>query len=480
MSLGRAERMARQARAGVGRERFPADAAGSWRILVSGSSGNGRRSRGGQQRLDRRRRNHQEAAAEPVEAGPILQHDLVPQGKPELIETQAALNELLDALRAAGTFAYDTEFIGERSYFPQLCLIQVATAQRVAVIDAMAGLDLAPLWELLADESVRKLVHSGMQDLEPVARWTGRPAANVLDTQVAAAFVALPYPLSLRRMAEELLGVKLGKSLTFTSWDERPVSDAHLRYAADDVRYLPAIERALAEELERWGHARWAHEECADRCAEAAKGFDPDQAVGRMRGVGGLSGPKRAVLRELLTLRDEVARREDRPTRSVMKDGVLMELARRPIREAGALRKVRDLPRPVIESHGDALVGAIERGLATPADGQPPPVGAEETPRQQQAMDGLWSLGRAWCYARGVDPTIVISRQHFASWWHRRAAGEDVSDHPLSSGWRWELIGRWMDGLRRERAAVRFEWSSDALNAEELAAAAVGEDVAGE
>src|SRR6476620_7279391 len=142
-----------------------------------------------------------------------LTNPLIPRGDPELIDAQKGLEALVDELRRAGSFAYDTEFIGELTYHPQLCLIQVATTQRVTLLDPMVpGLQLGPLWDLLADESVQKIVHAGAQDVEPVARHFGgkRGVLGMIDTQIAAGFAGMAYPVALSKLVSELIGVRLG------------------------------------------------------------------------------------------------------------------------------------------------------------------------------------------------------------------------------------------------------------------------------
>src|SRR5579871_2662562 len=184
-----------------------------------------------------RARSHANAHADEDSAPSAghIEHALVPKGPATLIKQPAPLAELIDQLRTLGQFGYDSEFIGELTYVPKLCLIQVSTPQNIWLIDPLAGLDLKPFWELIADPAVEKIVHAGQQDLEPVVRELGRAPANVFDTQIAAGFIGLPYPLSLSKLTFEMTGAKLPKGLTFTRWDQRPLSPSQLRYAADDV-----------------------------------------------------------------------------------------------------------------------------------------------------------------------------------------------------------------------------------------------------
>ena len=140
------------------------------------------------------------------------------------ITTQEEFEALIGRLRAAGSFAYDSEFIGELTYLPKLCLIQVATTQEISLIDPIAKIDLLEFWELVADPAVEKITHAGQQDLEPVIRHLNRPGQNVFDTQISAGFVGMAYPVSLSKLVREVIGARLEKGLTFSHWDQRPLS----------------------------------------------------------------------------------------------------------------------------------------------------------------------------------------------------------------------------------------------------------------
>ena len=188
--------------------------------------------------------------------------------------------------------------------------------------------------------------------MEPVARHIGRGAANVFDTQVAAGFVGLAYPVSLSKLVMDKVGAKLGKGLTFTHWDQRPLSNMQLRYAADDVRYLLAVHADLVASLDALGHTEWAAAEMATVCDPDQFGFDPDTAVHRVRGGSGLPPRNGAVLRELCVWRDTQARAHDVPPRAFLKDEVLIDLARQPAKSTERLAKVRGLPRPVEQAYG--------------------------------------------------------------------------------------------------------------------------------
>ena len=276
-----------------------------------------------------RARQHAEAHdADDGQRAEVPDHPLIPAGKPILIEDEAGLTEALDALHDAGTFAYDTEFIGEETYHPVLCLIQVATTENVWLIDPMNGLDVMEVWDLIADPQVRTLVHAGEQDLEPVVRHLGEPPANVFDTQIAAGLAGMAWPTSLAKLVGELAGVPLGKGLTFTDWAQRPLSGKQKHYAADDVRYLPAVAAALDEDLERRGHPAWAQAECDAACASRPPRVRPrprrPPGQGRRRRSTRTSVP---VLREhLVAWRDVLAREHDLPVRAFVKDEAIVAI----------------------------------------------------------------------------------------------------------------------------------------------------------
>lgn len=414
-------------------------------------------------RFDYRAQAHASAhAAGEGRPSRIPDHPLIPRNPPALLTLPEELDELLAHLRAAGCFAYDSEFIGELTYHPILCLIQVATAERVALIDPMAGLELDPFWELVADPSLEKIVHAGQQDLEPVFRFLNKPPANIFDTQIAAGFAGLSYPSGLSKLVKEVIGVPLGKGFTFTHWDQRPLTNVQLRYAADDVRYLPALRAALTERLAGNGHAAWAREESESLCDPALYLLDPEQDYLRLRGASGLPPQNAAVLRELYAWREDAARAANVPPRSYVRDEVLLDMARRPIKQVSELDRVKGLPRPVEESQGQIIVERTQAGLAVAATHRPAAPLPEETASERFGVDALWTLLQAYCYGQAVDPAVVCSRAEITRLVRHPAAAAD--DPPrLFRGWRNEFVGRHLESLRSGQARIDLRYAENAL-----------------
>lgn len=418
--------------------------------------------------FDYRARSHASAHAngDALPPATIPEHPLIPRNAGDLITTDADLGQFIEQARVAGRFAYDSEFIGELSYHPKLCLIQVATAERVALIDSLADIDLGPFWQLLADPAVEKIVHAGQQDLEPVHRLSGHTAANIFDTQIAAGFIGLPYPVGLSKLVREMTGVTLGKGCTFTHWDQRPLSNVQLRYAADDVRYLPALRDAIGQKLDQLHHAAWAAEECNAMCDPSLYELDPSRDYLRLRGASALSPRGVAVLRELVIWREGAAQRHDSPPRAYLKDEILMELARRPVTTIAGLGQVRGLPRPVEATEGTSLVEAVQRGLAIPEPECPTIEQTEESPSDRFATDALWAAVQTWCHGRLIDPNLATSRQEVARFARGTRRGNGENDTRLLRGWRRELLGNLFAKLLRTGGSLRIDWADGTMRSQ--------------
>jgi ribonuclease D len=407
-----------------------------------------------------RSRSHDTAhASDPADDSPLPDHPLISRENPQFVDQQDALSELLTHLRSAGKFAYDSEFIGELTYVPKLCLIQVATTQRVALIDTLGKLDLTPFWQLLCDETVEKIVHAGQQDIEPVFRNANSRAANIFDTQISAGFIGLAYPVALSKLVLQMIGVKLGKGLTFTHWDQRPLSAMQLRYAADDVRYLLAVRAAIGDELEKLEHTAWASQECQALCDPSQYGFNPQSHYLRIRGASSLPSRGQAILKELTIWRDKWARHHNVPARSFLRDEILLELARSPVKSVDKLTRVKGLPRPVEQDHGAELVDVTTAALQLPAEKLPTIRDFEPTPKQRFGADALWSAVQCLCAGRKIDPNLVSSRQEIGELYRTVSGSNDPGETRLLQGWRREAVGQTVLDLLAGKTCLELNWS---------------------
>jgi ribonuclease D len=407
-------------------------------------------------RRKKRERHHAATQDEDATSAPLLEHQLVPRGEAQLVTTKEALDEALAHVRAAGTFAYDTEFIGEESYWPRICLVQLATTERVILIDAVAVPDLRPIFELVADPSLLTLVHAGTQDLEPVRRLLGREPANILDVQISAAFAEMPWPAGLEKLVERFAGHRISKGHTFTNWDARPLTASQLRYAADDVRYLPLVWERLRCELEVRGTLAWAMRECEQSSKIPAR-FDEESQIRRTMKSWPMKPAQIPTLRLVTRLRDTIARTEDLPHRVVMPDETVAEIVRQRPTTAQQLSAIRGLPKRFAQKYSAELLGAVEEGGKMPPEKLAHGKITEETGEDRAAIDALLAIASARSIAMGLAPGMVLTRGDLSRWWMSRNSTAPESLFDLGD-WRIEAMGSWLDAFLKGDASVAISW----------------------
>jgi len=390
---------------------------------------------------------------------------MVPGGEPEVITDSKALANFVEHARSHPVLAFDTEFIGEESFRPRICLVQLATSERVALVDPFELEQLEPLWELVADPKVLTIVHAGEQDVQAVRFALGRQPERMLDTQVAAALVGLPWPCSLGAMVEQLLGHRPAKAHTFTNWDARPLSASQLRYAADDVRYLPCAWELLERELTRRERLDWAMQESAELLAGDLV-FDPSRQVKRAARGEPLRPAALTMLREVILLRHQLAERADMPPRALMPDAVALEVVKRRPTNTGQLAAIRGLSRPFVESYGDELLAALNHSRTLAPTRVDHAALLEETTVRAE-IDALWLAAQARCLALDLAPGLVMSRSAFTDWFagriaarRRRTATPNPDSEPLFAGgdWRGAALGEWLDAFVDGRSNLALCW----------------------
>jgi ribonuclease D len=312
-----------------------------------------------------------------------------------------------------------------------------------ALIDATAGLDLAPLGALIADASIVKILHDAQQDLTILRRATGRFPKHIFDTRCAAGFARLASTISLADLLAKVLGVDLSKTETRTDWLRRPLSERQVAYALDDVRHLPALREELLGRAASGGNERWLHEEMKrydDPRLYAHR--DPRTQFDRVKGSGRLNGRKLAVLRELAAWREEEAAHRDLPREQLMADRVLMSLATASPADEEALAGVEGVSRNASQRYAPELVRTIRRGLSVPSEQCPIPVW--RLPRRRNVktrVEAAFALVNDRSSSRGIDPHLVTTRGEVTVLAHE---GRDTKreDHGLLQGWRYDLAGR--------------------------------------
>ncbi|MBX2852088.1 MAG: HRDC domain-containing protein [Phycisphaeraceae bacterium] len=376
----------------------------------------------------------------PFTPPPIIEHPLICADEPVLVDTPSKLDDAIEHLRATGTFGYDTEFIGEDSYYPHLCVIQAATTERVILIDPLTIEDLSPWWAMLTDASLCKILHAGAQDIEPVSRLTGKPAAKLFDTQVVAGLVGLDYPLSLGNTIQAILGVEHDAGAKFSKWDRRPLTPQQIHYAAGDVRYLCAVHAWMQEKLDALGNAEFAEQACIELCDPERYAFDPLARKVKAKGVHKLSRKKRAVFNGLLIFREELACRLNITPRGLLADEAVYEIADALPKDQAQIGSIKFVPRPVAEQHGQAIVQAVEIAIAGPHPVKPtPPRHSRDALRD--AVNKLWDRIAAHCEARSITPSAITSKRELGPLLSAALDGKPPPQLAVNTGWRKQLLG---------------------------------------
>jgi ribonuclease D len=355
-----------------------------------------------------------------------------------LITDTAALAKFCDALADAPYLAVDTEFMREKTYYAQLCLVQVAYGDHSAAIDPLApGIDLERLYDLMADPSKVKVLHSATQDLEIFLQRMGEVPTPVFDTQVAASVCGHGEQPAYATLVGNMLGEKIDKASQSTDWSLRPLSDRQLEYAIGDVTHLCKVYELLVEQLETMGRYAWVEEEMNSLLEPSRYQVEPSEAWRRVK----IRRPTRealGVLREIAAWREQAAISRDSPRPWIIRDDALAEIAQNAPLTTEQLSRVRALKPQVAKGRdGQALLAAVKRALDSPEASWP------ELPPKRAPISGheslvalLQALLKLRCESHGVAARLVAKRDELD-----RLATEDDPDIPALIGWRRDIFG---------------------------------------
>src|SRR5262245_31332908 len=362
-------------------------------------------------------------------------------------------------LAAQEHIGLDTEFVGEDTFHPRLCLIQVATDDSLYLIDPFTVGALDAFWKIVVDPARQIIVHAGREEVRLCHLWSGQRPGNLFDLQIAAGLAGLPYPLGHGTLVYQVLRVQLAKGETLTEWRHRPLTRSQIRYALDDVRYLLPCYRHLAGELEVLRRTEWAREEFERLLTQVSA--DVPGAAGeserwrKLRGLGPLDRRRLAFVRALFFWREERAAEANRPARSIVRDDLLIEIARRNPTKPRDLHMVRGLARRYAED----IVKLLEPVRALPADQLPEPAEREQDPPQFNLIVNVLNAVLAdFCIRHRLAANLVATSQDVKTLVRARIAGESLPpESALTRGWRAqhilpELLG-FLDGQRSVRIA---------------------------
>jgi ribonuclease D len=370
-----------------------------------------------------------------------------------MIESIDELSAVCREAEDAGLVGLDTEFVWERTYYPQLGVVQLSIDQdRCFLVDTVALNAFEPLGTLLGNGQVVKILHDAPQDLTILKRLTGVSPRNIFDTRVAAGFVGYRASLSLQDLTKYLLNLSLEKTETRTDWLKRPLSDKQVNYALDDVRWLPAIREKTLERANRDGRFAWMQQELSELDDPATYEVrDPDTQYVRVKGAGRVSDQDLGTLQAVTAWREREAEHLDLPRRHVVGDDVLVALAKGRPTTLSKLRQIRSIPPPAIDRHGQALIEAVVEGN----DRQPKPLSkpGQSSPKDDVRVEFGLAFVRGRAIDEGVDPALIGSRNDVRDAVLNGESGESAR---LMGGWRREFVGDDLQKVLQGEYALRI------------------------
>jgi ribonuclease D len=368
-----------------------------------------------------------------------------------LITDSAALAQFCERQKGADYIAVDTEFMRERTYWPVLCVVQVAGPEDAVAIDALApGIDLAPLLALMCDTATLKLFHAARQDLEIFYHLSGAVPQPLFDTQIAAMVCGFGDSVSYETLVRKLAGAQLDKASRFTDWSHRPLTERQIKYALGDVTHLRTVYERTQQSLAKNGRASWFAEEMAALTDAALYRTEPAEAWRRFRLRGRADSRFLGVLRALAAWRETGAQQRDLPRQRILRDEALIEIASHAPRGPEALARTRGLGKGIAEGRmGKEILDAVASGLADPDPPPAVPQKAQNPPGLGPLIELLRVLLKQRCEDFEVAQKLVASADDLEV-----IAADDKAEVPALTGWRREVFGADALALKHGKLAL--------------------------
>ena len=374
------------------------------------------------------------AAPEPI-------HQSLPKLPQRVVSTTSQLDDCCRHLADKRKFGLDTEFVGEDTYHTLLCLVQVATEDCLFLIDPQTVGPLDAFWKLVVDPENLVVVHAAREEVRLCQLWSGFTPGNLFDLQIAAGLTGYNYPLSHSNLVHQVLRIRLGKEETLTEWRNRPLTESQIRYAFEDVQYLLPMWERLTDKLDKLGRLDWAKEEFT-RLKELTAPSEDSQITNskwrKLRGTGGLDRRRLAILQSLFEWREEVAAKTNRPPRSIIRDDLLVEVARRNPTKPRDLQVLRGLPKRSL----DELLDVVREAKKIPIQDCPEVKEREQDPPQLAIINHIMTAALSDTTTRKqLSTQLVASNADLKSWVRACFYGRPwPTELPLCQGWRAKWI----------------------------------------
>ncbi len=353
------------------------------------------------------------------------------------VTTQAQLEELARELEGSELLAIDTEFMREKTYYAKLCLLQLNNGKVSALVDPLAVHDLSPLVPILTDENCVKIFHAGTQDIAILYHETGVTPSPVFDTQVAASLLGYPLQVGYGPLVRLVCDVKLAKADSYTDWSRRPLTNSQIKYALDDVIYLPSVYEHLRDELIEKGRLTWCERDFTALAAPESYDVNPRECWHRVKRVSSLSRGQLSIARELAAWRETEAQHRNLPRKWVLADEAVVEISRKAPKTREALFEVRGLANKLNGRDVKHILEAVARGKEMPQDQWPK---LERNPKGDVEADGavelLSSLLEVRAKQHGVAAPLIATHSDLSKL--VRGHREGLA---LMEGWRYDIAG---------------------------------------
>jgi ribonuclease D len=372
------------------------------------------------------------------------------------ITTADELEQYCRTLAGCPTIALDTEFVSEHTYRPVLCLIQVAAGGELAAIDPLALENVKPFWEALAAPGHVTILHAGRSEVEFSLRAVGCAPAGLFDVQLAAGLAGGEYPAGYNSLVSKILGRKLRKHETRTDWRRRPLSKRQIDYALQDVLYLHDLYEALQTRLQDRERAAWMQEEMESWLHGVERSISHERWR-RISGQAGLDRRELAILRELFHWREDEAKRRDQPVRRVLRDDLIVELARRQSADPQRIGAVRGMERGDLRKRLPQLAACVQRGLDVPEEELPVRTPGDQLPQLSVLGQLLFAALGSICRQADLAPALVGTPNDIRELIVHRAHKLQSKKIPrLARGWRAEFVGRLFEDLLDGKLSIRI------------------------
>ena len=344
---------------------------------------------------------------------------------------------IVPALESHARIGLDTEFMRERTYFSQLCLVQVSAGSDIYCVDPLVDGDMGAFWSALCGRTW--IAHAARQDIEVIYQAAGHMPSALFDTQVAAGLLGMQPQIGYGNLVNELFDVELPKSHTRANWAERPLPDRYLEYAAEDVEYLLPAYDELAERLEQKGRLAWAEADSMLLTDPALYDIDPKSAIDRLKGARRLRGKQRAVAERLAEWREEEALQRDKPRQWILRDNVIVDIAYKMPSSMAQLRAIDDMPAKVVQRKGDEILKRVAQA-AGDSNAYRPPGAPDES--QKNLLKRMQKIVQECARDLDIAAETIASKKELSA-----VIIDGNRNSRVFEGWRRDLIGDQLTAL---------------------------------